>query len=138
MIGPDDRGTVTVFVVVFMAVLMLVAGLVFDGGNVLAARQQAANVAASAARAGAQALNITAARTSGGAPLDAAAAIDRADNYLTQTGYVGTTTVHGNEVLVEVTITQPTFLLGLAGLPATTVHGRGAARALLAVEQAGN
>jgi len=136
--GRDDRGTVTVFVVVFMVALMAVAGLVFDGGNVLAARQQAANVAASAARAGAQALDIAGARTSGGTPLDAAEAVDRAETYLAQTGYMGTASVHGNEVLVEVTITRPMLFLGLAGRTAVTVHGRGAARGLRAVTQVGN
>ena len=48
----DEEGTVTVFVVGFMLALLLVAGLVIDGGNVLAARREAANVAESAARAG--------------------------------------------------------------------------------------
>src|SRR3712207_7980324 len=48
----SERGTVTVFVVVFMSALLAVAGLVIDGGNLLAARRHAANVAESAARAG--------------------------------------------------------------------------------------
>jgi hypothetical protein len=136
--GRDHRGSVTVFVVVFMVALTAVAGLVFDGGNVLAARQEAANVAASAARAGAQGLDIAGARISGGTPLDAAEAVDRAETYLAQTGYTGTASVHGNEVFVEVTITRHVFLLGLAGRTAVTVHGRGAARGLRAVEQVGN
>ncbi len=133
-----EQGTVTVFVVVFMLALMLVAGLVFDGGNVLAARQEAANVAASAARAGTQALDITAARTSGGAPLDASAAIARADAYLSQTGTTGTAIVQGNQVVVDVTITRRTLLLGLAGIAKITVHGRGEAHGIRAVTQEGN
>lgn len=138
MTGPNEQGTVTVFVVGLMLALMLVAGLVFDGGNVLAARQEAANAASSAARAGVQALDVTAARSSGGTPLDASAAIERAASYLAQTGYTGTASVQGNQVLVEVTITRQTFLLGLAGLTRITVHGRGEARGLRAVEQEGN
>jgi Flp pilus assembly protein TadG len=134
----DERGTVTVFVVGFMLALLLVAGLVFDGGNVLAARREAANVAESAARAGAQALDTGAARTSGGAQLDGSSAVLRAENYLTQTGYAGTASVDGDEVLVEVTITRRTFLLGLAGLTSMTVHGRGQAHGVRAVEQEGN
>ncbi|HTD48992.1 MAG TPA: pilus assembly protein TadG-related protein [Acidimicrobiia bacterium] len=128
----------TVFVVVFVVALTAVAGLVFDGANVLAARQQAANVAASAARAGAEALDVANARTSGDAPLDTAEAVDRASTYLTQTGYTGSASVHGNEVFVEVTITRHLFVLGLAGRTAVTVHGRGAARARRAVQQLGN
>jgi len=136
--GRAHQGSVTVFVVVFVVALTAVAGLVFDGANVLAARQQAANVAASAARAGAQALDIAGARTSGGTPLDAAEAVDRAETYLAQTGYTGTASVHSDEVFVEVTITRHMFVLGLAGRTAVTVHGRGAARGLRAVQQPGN
>jgi Flp pilus assembly protein TadG len=136
--GRDDRGGVTVFVVVFIVALTAVAGLVFDGGNVLAARQAAANVAASAARAGAQALDIAGARTSAGTPLDATQADARAETYLAQTGHTGTASVHGNEVFVEVTITQPLFLLGFAGRSVVTVHGRGAAHGLRAVDTEGN
>lgn len=128
----------TVFVVGFMLALLLVAGLVIDGGNVLAARREAANVAESAARAGAQGINVTAARTSRGVVLDPAAAEARADSYLTQTGYHGTAVVQGDEVLVEVTITQRTLLLGLAGVASITVHGRGDAQAVRAVDQIGN
>lgn len=134
----DEKGAVTVFVVGFMLALLLVAGLVIDGGNVLSARREAANVAESAARAGAQGINITAARTSRGVVLDPAAAKARADSYLTQTGYRGTASIQGNEVLVEVTITQPTFLLGLAGVASITVHGRGEGQAVRAVDQVGN
>ncbi len=138
MTRQDQEGTVTVFVVAFMLALLLVAGLVIDGGNVLAARREAANVAESAARAGAQRININAARTSRGVMLDPAAAAARAESYLTQTGYHGTASVQGNEVLVEVTITQRTFLLGLAGVASITVHGRGNAQAVRAVDQVGN
>ena len=128
----------TVFVVGFILALLLVAGLVIDGGNVLAARREAANVAESAARAGAQGININAARTSRGVELDPAAAEARADSYLTQTGYRGTASVQGNEVLVEVTIIQRTLLLGLAGVASITVHGRGDAQGVRAVDQVGN
>ena len=121
-----------------MLALLVVAGLVIDGGNVLAARREAANVAESAARAGAQALDTAAARTSGGAQLDAPSAIARAESYLAETGYTGSASVQGNDVLVEVTITRRTFLLGLAGVVSMTVHGRGEARGVRAVEQEGN
>jgi Flp pilus assembly protein TadG len=133
----DERGTVTVFVVGFMLALLLVAGLVIDGGNVLAARREAANVAESAARAGAQAIDVGAARTSAGTQLDASAAIARAESYLNQTGYEGTASVHGNQVLVEVTITRRMSLLGLAGITSMTVHGLGQAHGVRAVAQGG-
>ena len=48
-----ERGTVTVFIVSMTTALLLVAGLVFDGGRMIAARRDADAVAAAAARAGA-------------------------------------------------------------------------------------
>jgi Flp pilus assembly protein TadG len=134
----DERGTVTVFVVGFVLALLLVAGLVIDGGNVLAARREAANVAESAARAGAQAIDVGAARTSAGAQLDPSAATARAESYLNQAGYEGTASVHGNQMLVEVTITRRMSLLGLAGITSMTVHGLGQAHGVRAVAQGGN
>lgn len=134
----DERGSVALVALALAPALLLCAGLVLDGGNVLAARREAANVAESAARAGAQALDTAAARTSGAAQLDASSAVARAESYLTQTGYEGSASVQGDEVLVEVTITRPMFLLGLAGLRSMTVHGRGQAHGVRAVEQEGN
>ncbi len=131
----DERGTVTAFVVGFMLALLLVAGLVFDGGNVLTARRRAANVAESAARAGAQALDVGAQRSSGSTRLAAGAAVADAEKYLTTAGYQGSASIQGNDVLVEVTITQRTFLLGLAGLTNFTVHGRGQARAVRGIQR---
>ena len=44
----DERGQVTAFVVIFMAVLVLFAGLVIDGGYTLAAKRRAMNEAQAA------------------------------------------------------------------------------------------
>ena len=67
---PRERGSVTVFVVIFTIALVFVAGLVFDGGQILAARREASNVAESAARAGAQAIDEGELRRSGQIRLD--------------------------------------------------------------------
>ena len=52
--GPtrNDSGIVTAFVVIFAVALVFVAGLVLDGGRMLAEHRQAGNLADSAARAG--------------------------------------------------------------------------------------
>lgn len=52
-----DRGMVTAFVVVFATALVLVSGLVVDGGRMLAEHRKVNNLADSAARAGAQAIS---------------------------------------------------------------------------------
>ncbi|HEY2490488.1 MAG TPA: pilus assembly protein TadG-related protein [Streptosporangiaceae bacterium] len=67
-----DRGTLSLFVVLFTPVVVLLAGLLVDGGIAINARQRAADVAQQAARAGANDLNVAALR-SGTVELDPAA-----------------------------------------------------------------
>ncbi len=54
----EEVGVVTAFVVVMAIALLLVTGLVFDGGRAIVAKRHAINVAEQAARAGAQAIDI--------------------------------------------------------------------------------
>lgn len=124
----DDRGVVTVFVVGITVALLVMSGLVVDGGYALAARREAANVAEAAARAGAQVLDESQLRGGTGAPLDRSGAIRAAQDYLDDGGYVGTVVTAGNVVVVEVTLEQPVYLLGLAGVGPMTITGTGRAR----------
>lgn len=62
-----ERGSISMFVVIFTIAVLLLAGLVYDGGLAIAARQRAADVAEEAARAGANAVNTDALRA--GEPL---------------------------------------------------------------------
>jgi len=133
----QDEGTVTVFVVSFMLALLVVAGLVVDGGYVLAARREAANVAESAARAGAQEIDVSAARAGNGVTLDPVAAEARADAYLRASGHSGTVLVLADRVRVRVTITRRMTLLGLAGVGDATVTADGEARSVRAVREDG-
>ena len=88
-VTPRDQGTVTVFVTVFMAALMVVAGLVIDGGNTLAARREAADIAESAARAGAEQIDQGSIRAGGPITVDPVAAQAAAEHYLAVTGVTG-------------------------------------------------
>ena len=72
-VGEED-GMVTAFVVVFTLALLLMAGLVLDGGLTLAAKVQAIEEAQAAARAGAQAIDIPTYRATGQITLDPAQA----------------------------------------------------------------
>ena len=67
-----DRGTLSLFVVLFTPVVVLLAGLLVNGGIAINARERAADVAQQAARAGANDLNVAALR-SGTVELDPAA-----------------------------------------------------------------
>jgi Flp pilus assembly protein TadG len=129
----EESGQVTPFVVVFVAALMLMAGLVIDGGLALAAKVRAIDEAQAAARAGAQALDLRAYRTSNTVVLDPARASAAARSYLSSTGDSGQVRVSGDTVFVTVTIAQPTQILGLAGLHALTVTGSGTATAVRGV-----
>lgn len=132
----DEVGQVTAFVVVFAAALLLFAGLVIDGGLVLAAQRRAINEAEAAARAGAQAVDIPAYRASGAFVLDPDQATAGSKAYLAQTGHDGEVTVDGDRVVVTVRFRQPMQILGIAGLGSVTVTGRGEARAERGVARA--
>jgi Flp pilus assembly protein TadG len=53
----DERGSISMFMVIFTISVLLLAGLVYDGGLAIAARQRAADIAEEAARAGANAVD---------------------------------------------------------------------------------
>lgn len=125
--APRDSGQITVFVVVMTVALILVAGLVLDGGLTLATRERALDEAQQAARAGAQAVNLAIYRRNGTLVLNPGQAVADARRYLAATGYQGSVQVTGNVVTVEVTATQRMQILDAAGLGAITVHATGSA-----------
>jgi hypothetical protein len=127
--GDTESGMVTAFVVVFSLALIMMAGLVLDGGLTLASKIQAIDDAQAAARAGAQAIDIPAYRATGQITLDPTEAVTDADHYLASTGHTGTVSVNGEQVTVTVSITQPMQILSLAGIDHLTVTGSGTATA---------
>lgn len=109
---PDpERGSLTAFVVVVATALVMVAGMAYDGGQILAAHAAARADAAKAARSGAQELDLTTLRSTGEAILDLARAQSAAMAYLQRAGAIGTVTVDGPSVTVTVTATQPLLIL---------------------------
>lgn len=94
--------------------LMLVLGLVVDGGAKAAAADRANRVAMEAARAGAQVL------TAGSGSVD-----DAVQAYLAVEGVSGSDTVTGNRVDVTVRFTQPTKVLSMIGVGSFTMTGAG-------------
>lgn len=123
----DERGRVTAFVVVMTAAVLAFAGLVLDGGLALAAKVRAVGEAQEAARAGAQAIDLSAYRADGTLRLVPAQAEDLARHYLVAAGETGTVTVNGNTVIVTVTATQRTEILDLIGVNSISVSGQGSA-----------
>ncbi|MCT9080468.1 TadE/TadG family type IV pilus assembly protein [Streptomyces fulvoviolaceus] len=123
----DDDGQVTPFVVILALAIVMFAGLVVDGGLALAAKVRAIGEAQEAARAGAQALDLSAYRDSGTVRLVPGQARTLAQTYLASTGDTGMVTVNGDTVTVTVTAHQGTQLLGLLGVDMLTVTGTGSA-----------
>jgi Flp pilus assembly protein TadG len=122
-----DEGRVSAFVVVLTLGILTLAGLTLDGGLALAAKVEANGQAEAAARAGAQAIDLTVYRTNNQLQLMPAQAVANAQSYLAAVGASGTVTVSGDTVTVTVTASQNTQLLGMVGISSLTVHGTGSA-----------
>jgi len=96
-----EAGAIAVLVAVLGVSLLLVVGLVFEGGVAIAAKRQAMNVAEQAARAGAEQLDLNAVREGTGFRVDPASAAAAASAYLANAGYSGTAAVNGDTVTVS-------------------------------------
>ena len=130
-----ERGAFTPWFLVMVVPMMMMAGLVFDGGQVLAGRREALDVAQNAARAGAQAIDGGQIRQ-GNIAIDPALVNAAAQDYLAATGSTGIVTVTGTEVTVVVTQVVDMHLLGAIGVDAKTVTGTATARIVRGVEGA--
>jgi len=128
-LGEPEEGMVTAFVVVFTLALIVMAGLVLDGGLTLAAKVQAIDDAQAAARAGAQAIDVPLYRSTGEITLDPTQASTDAEAFLARTGHTGSVNVDGDQVTVTVTIRQPTQILSLVGIASLTETASGSATA---------
>lgn len=110
----DDRGSVSAFVAVIAIALVMVAGMAYDGGQIVAAQASARDLAAGAARAGAQEVDLDQLRATGVAILDPERAAAAAAAFLAQAGYSGTSTVDGAAITVTVRVHQAMRILPVA------------------------
>ncbi|MEY2474021.1 MAG: hypothetical protein QOK28_3350 [Actinomycetota bacterium] len=129
----DERGTVTAFVAVFALALLAVAGLVVDGGYMLAGQRAAFDEAEAAARVGAQAVDEDALRQGGDVVIQPDAARQRVAEYLARSRHDGTVEVNGDTVTVHVTVTQRLAILGIVGVGPATIHASGTAHGVRSV-----
>jgi Flp pilus assembly protein TadG len=107
----DERGSITAFVAVVATALVMVAGMAYDGGQVIHAHNAARNDAEQAARAGAQKIDLTHLRQTSEPRLDPVDAEAAALDYLAQVGATGTASVDGADITVTVTRVQPLHIL---------------------------
>lgn len=81
---PDgERGSITVFVVVFAIAVVFLTGLILDGGIALNARERAVDIAGQAARAAAGDIDVTTLE-GGGKPVIGPGACARAEELIQQ------------------------------------------------------
>lgn len=130
-----DRGTVTAFVAGFAVALLAMAGLVVDGGYLLAGQRAAFDLAEAAARVGAQAVDEDALRQGDGVVVRPDEARQRVAEYLEGTGHEGTVEVSGDTVTVHVTVTQRLAILGIVGVGPATIHASGSAHGVRSVRE---
>lgn len=134
--GDGDRGSASVFVIGMIVVLMVVAGLVVDGGRAINARARVLDDAEQAARAGANQLDVGTLRATGEVRIDPGAADAAARDFLRVRGYgAGDVQVTADtaQVTVQVSDTVPTALLSLIFINEFDVTGGAGARAAVGI-----
>ncbi len=120
--GESGEGGGISFLMLGAAVaLLMVLGLVLDGSAKAHALDRANQLAYEAARAGLQTVNPSASR------VDVVAVDAAVDKYLAAHGVSGTSAIADQQVIVEVTITEPTKMLSMVGIDSMTVTGHGTA-----------
>ena len=122
-----EGGSVSAFVAVVAVGLVMVAGMAYDGGQIVAAQATARDLAGSAARAGAQEVDLDRLRSTGDATLDPDRATAAAHAFLAQAGFTGTMRVSGPSITVTVSVRQPMRILPV---PDRTVTATDTATAL--------
>jgi hypothetical protein len=120
-----DRGSASLFFTLILAGLLALTGLVVDGGVKARALGRADTLAAAAARAGAQALDVRSVLSGSQPVVEPNRARAIALDYLAANDATGTVTIRdgGRRVTVDVTLTRPTIFLGAIGIPEVTAHG---------------
>ena len=126
----SERGSGAIFAIFFTMIVLVLASLVIDGGTALSMREQAANIAAEAARKVAGNIDQKALRA-GVIQIDPGSCTTLADQVTAAygAGTVTGCTVDGRDVTVTVRLTYRPLLLGalrpsetLTASAAATVH----------------
>jgi Flp pilus assembly protein TadG len=128
--GRDDRGQSLTWVAVFLPALLVVLGLVLDGGLAFANRRALQDLADGAAAAGAMQIETSAYATGGTVRIDASQAQSAAQTYLARHPSVSSTVTVG-PTWVKVTVREawPTVFMKLFGVRSVTMSATATATA---------
>lgn len=127
----DEDGSLSVFLVAGVVVLIVVIGLVVDSAGKYQADSEAQQIASNAARTAVNSISGDTVLV-GSTALNAAQAQTAGQEYLAAAGVEGTVTVSGQVVSVEVENTYTTRFLSLIGI--NSLPGTGSASAQLISE----
>ncbi len=119
----DERGSTTVWMVTAAFAMSILVGLAVDLGGQAHAQQRTHDLAAQAARTGAEEVLAAPAIEGRYAHIDTAAAGRAARSYLARSGATGTVRVRGNRIDVRATDTYRTRFLSIIGITSVRVHG---------------
>lgn len=127
-----ERGSMSVFTVLFSVVVFLLAGLLVDGGAAINARLRAADIAEQAARAGADQVDVDQLRENGEVRLLGEAEVcARAGEVVDAHEDDGITmaacTVDGEQVAVTVGVPWTAFFLGAIGFSGSEMRAEATA-----------
>ena len=118
---PADGGVATLWTILIGLTIMLLVAAVVAGGAVFASKTHGYDLAQSAARAGAQHIDVATYRTTGVLRLDPAQAATAAKQFLARAGATGSVTATTAKVTVTATSEQPTPMLRPLGVERVTV-----------------
>ena len=131
---PEDRGAVAVSLLITGMIVIVAAAALIGGGSVLAARSHGYSLAQSAARAGAQHIDLVQYRSTGQVHLDPARAAQAAKHYLAGVGATGTVDkVTQAAITVTASSRQPTPALRTFGYGTVTVTATASAAATVPI-----
>lgn len=125
LMGHDDRGSMSVFFAVATLAVLLVMGLLVDGGKALNEANRATSLAQEAARSGGQQLDAAQAVQGTAITVDPAAAQAAAEDYLAHNDVQGDVEVTDNGQTLHVTVrsTYRTLFGSLIGKSSIAVTG---------------
>jgi Flp pilus assembly protein TadG len=130
----DEHGSITLWTVTTSFAMMMLVGLAVDLGGQVHAQQRAHNVAGQAARAGGQEVQAAPAVQGRYLAINAAAARNAAQDYLSTAGVNGTVSVtDGTTITVNVTDTYRPKFLSIIGIGDLSVTGEASARLIRTV-----
>ena len=133
-----EIGQATVFVLALIPALLLCAGLVWDGGQAIAANLRLYGDADAAARAAAQHLDLVTYRRTGRVRLNPDSAAQAGRRVLHAAGDSGQVRISGNQVTVTARTTVATQIISFSGLTRHTVHATSTAHPVHGITRPGD